>query len=587
MKKRVLYLPILLLVIFLVGCQQVEDPADSPIVSMMRSSYGINQEIIGDYDKTLSVKTKTGTFLGKEEDGIRSYKGIPYAKPPVNELRWKEPQPLEDSQSVYEAYYFGKSPIQSEWPSEVGSYYEKGEDALTLNVWTNTANKKSNKPVLVFLHGGSYGWGATSDPMYNGHNLIAKFDDVILVTVEYRLGMMGFIDFSMVEGGEEYATSGNLGLLDQVAALKWLKENIQSFGGDANNITVMGESAGAGSVSLLPLIEGTEGLFQRVIAQSGSVALTTGRENSQEQTRLLLEKSQSQNMADLLALSEEELLGISEEISDQNIFPLRDGVVLPENLYEAYELGQSSHIDMMIGSNADEARYWLNEMGYYSDWVSGKTIYSLGMQIMLDNDKQTMSFEDQQLVDQFISQLEDKKIWNITEFYNEMLFRLPAIKQTDAHVHNGGTAFMYYWKEPSADSEIGAMHAVELAYLFNNLDNTTYTGDTADKNYADQVQQMWINFVRTGNPSTDIEWPKYNANNRATMILESDNIYVKENLKGDQREMLTPLLNYNLSGSYSQMSFMVPTVFRYVAIVILIILIIIGCLILIKKKQKT
>ena len=208
---------------------------------------------------------------------------------------------------VYEAKYFGKSPVQSEWVSEVGSYYPQSEDCLTLNVWTNAAGPREGKTVMVFFHGGSYGWGATSDPIYDGHHLVEKHPDLVLVTVEYRLGIFGFIDFLEVPGGEAYAESGNLGLLDQVCALQWVRDNVAAFGGDLENVTIFGESAGAGSVSLLPLMAGTQGLFKRIIAESGSVTLTYSREECKKLTRLLLDKSGCATMDELTALSEETL----------------------------------------------------------------------------------------------------------------------------------------------------------------------------------------------------------------------------------------------------------------------------------------
>lgn len=333
---------------------------------------------------------------------------------------------------------------------------------------------------MVFIHGGSYGWGATSDPVYDGHNLVAKFDDIILVTVEYRLGMMGFIDFSAVEGGEEYNTSGNLGLLDQVCALQWIQENIVAFGGDPDNVTVFGESAGGGSVSLLPLIDGTEGLFQRIIAESGSVALTYSTDECQNLTQMLLEETGCTNMKELAALSEEELISVNEKLNDYNCFPERDGVVLPVNLYEAYEGGSASHIDMMIGTNADEVRYWINEM-------------------------------------------------------------------------------------------LGACHAIELTYIFNNLDNAIYTGDKVNTALADAAQNMWVNFARTGNPSTEkYAWQPYDADSRMTMVLGNE-ISIVSDLKGKQRALLEPILNYGFNGCYTNLSFNVPQVYKIVGGIVCIL----------------
>ncbi len=405
---------------------------------------------------------------------------------------------------------------------------------------------------MFFIHGGYYGWGAASDPLYDGHNLVQKFDDIILVTIEYRLGMMGFIDFSALEGGEEYAQSGNLGLLDQVCALKWVKQNIAAFGGDSNNITVFGESAGGGSVSLLPLIKECDGLFNRVIAESGSVCLTYSKEECQKQTQLLLEESGCKNIQELLALSEERLLEIEEEISNNNCFPQRDGITLLLNLYEAYENDQVCDIDMMIGTNSDECRYWIKEMGYSTKVLSGTFIYKIGMPRLYKMNLENMAKEDLAQIEQFRNLLHDKKVWEITEFYNEVLFRLPALKQCEAFSKNGKSAYNYYWTKAGSDPVIGACHAVELPYVFNNLENT-YTGNTINKELADQLQTMWVNFARTGNPSTEkYHWEKYDVNSRKTMVL-GDQIYQTQDLKKEQRELLDPILKYNLNGSYSEL----------------------------------
>ena len=196
-------------------------------------------------------------------------------------------------------------------------------NCLTLNVWTNVTGPREGKTVMVFFHGGSYGWGATSDPIYDGRNLVEKYPDLVLVTAEYRLGIFGFIDFSGVPGGEDYAESGNLGLLDQICALEWVRDNIAAFGGDPEKVTIFGESAGAGSVSLLPLIEETDGLFRRIIAESGSVALTYSREECKNLTQMLLKKSGCTDMDGLSSLSEETLTKLNETLNDYNttIFP--------------------------------------------------------------------------------------------------------------------------------------------------------------------------------------------------------------------------------------------------------------------------
>lgn len=230
----------------------------------------------------VKVACENGVMLGQSVDGVTSFKGVPYAKPPVGELRWKAPQAPDPSDDEIECYNFGYTALQYEWPSEPASYYPKNEDCLTLNIWESdgTIDSKEPKPVLVFFHGGAYCWGGTTDPMYDGQNFAKAHDDVILVTCNYRLGLMAWADFSKIEGGEEY-TDVNLGLRDHIAALQWIQENIAAFGGDPNNVTIFGESAGGWSTTALTISPKARGLFNRAIAQSGEVA-PKSREAAQE-----------------------------------------------------------------------------------------------------------------------------------------------------------------------------------------------------------------------------------------------------------------------------------------------------------------
>ncbi len=571
MKKLIIPL-IFVFALVLSGCSGSNETTYTP------PEYQENQVITAEYDANLAADCSNGTFVGQKTEDVIAYKGIPYAKQPVGELRWKAPEYPDDSNQVYEAYHYGKAPIQTEWPSETGSYYEQGEDCLYLNVWTADNNLK-NKPVMVFIHGGSYGWGGTTDPLYDGHNFIQEHDDVILITVGYRTGIMGFMDFDSVEGGEAYKESGNLGILDQVAALKWINQNITAFGGDPGNVTVFGESAGGGSVSLLPLIDEADGLFHRVIAESGSIALTYSTEECQRLTEMLLDESGAENMDDLMALSEEELMEINVNLNDYNNFPERDGIVIPEDLYAAYENGESADIDMIIGTNADETRYWIQEMAYTVPVLSGEFTYGLLMPVMFDSNVKHLSDENKANVDAFMADQGGENTWSISEFYNELIFRVPAIAMADAHSRNGGSVYMYYWEYPSAIGQMGACHAVELAYVFNNLDETIYTGNNIDKNLAAEVQEMWVNFAKTGDPSTDTnDWRNYTYDDPDTIILD-DVIHMREDLLSDQEELIEPLLKYGFNGCYTDLDYGTLAVFRIV-VVTLSCIVILGWLVL-------
>ena len=233
-------------------------------------------------NEAVRVVCENGIMLGKSSDGVISFKGVPFAKPPVNELRWKAPQALAPSDQEIKCYDFGYTALQYEWPSELASYSPKSEDCLTLNIWEKEGiiGSEEQKPVMVFFHGGAYGWGGTTDPVYNGQNFAKAHDDVIIVTCNYRLGLMSFADFSKVEGGEEY-TDINLGIRDHIAALQWIQKNISGFGGDPDNVTIFGESAGAWSTTALTISPKARGLFKRAIAQSGQVA-PKSREDAQK-----------------------------------------------------------------------------------------------------------------------------------------------------------------------------------------------------------------------------------------------------------------------------------------------------------------
>ena len=517
----------------------------------IRARFGVNHKITGEYDERLAVTCANGTFVGKQQDGVTVFRGVPYAQQPVGERRWKRTEPIEASDSIFEAYYNGKTPVQTLLDSERASYYPQGEACLYLNIWTDRAYE--NKPVMVFFHGGSYGWGGTADPLYDGHNFVKAHPDVMMVTVGYRVGLLGFVDFRYLKGGEDFPDASNLGILDQIEALRWIQKNIAAFGGDSNNITIFGESAGGGSVSLLPIIPEAKGLFHRVIAQSGSVALTFSKEECRNYTMKLIKGTGAKSTEDLMKLSEDEIIALNTELKLDNNFPQRDGKLIPENPYSPYQDGMTADVDMLIGTNSNELNYWIGELG-------GIVPFRLGIPVKFENDIKTLSKADKKRVKKFMSSLKGHSMWRIAEFYNEVMFRLPAVRQADLHSQNGGRVFMYYWTEPSAIKFRGACHAVELAYVFGNIDETIYTGKHADRELSDTVMSIWANFAKTGNPSLpSLDWEPYDVPKRATMVLQKQPVLTHDVLK-EQRELLAPLLKYMINASYTELDYNVPFV---------------------------
>lgn len=489
----------------------------------------------------VEVMTGNGNMIGTVENDVASFKGVPFAKPPVGDLRWKKPEAPEPSTEDVDATEYGKAALQTVWHSEEASFNEKSEDCLTLNIWTKSANEPdAKKPVMVFIHGGAHGWGGSSDPLYDGQNFVeANGDDVILVTVNYRLNMLGFIDFSSVPGGEEFPDAPWLGLYDNIRALEWIQENIEQFGGDPNNVTIFGESAGGAQVSLLPLMEEAQGLFHKVIAESGSVYLTTSKEDCQLLTEIIMEKTGAKNMDDLMALDEEEInelvtYTLDYEDPENDIYggvynyPMRDGTVLPATameLCEAYAESPAKDIIYLTGTNENEYNYWLGEMTGKDEPGALPTeedyeIYYYSYEDSLDS----MIEEGVEDMQEFKTLLEERgiteKIWQSTEFINETFFRIPAVTTAENHA---GSTYMYYWKQPSNIDDYGACHAVELAYVLNNLDETIFTGPDPDPELAKKVQEAWVSFAKTGKPQVEgePEWPEYDSETRATMFINN------------------------------------------------------------------
>ena len=512
----------------------------------MIEAYKPNRPIEGGYDPAVAAACKNGTFVGCAREGVTAFKGVPFAEPPIGPLRWKEPVLAGERRGVFEALHNGPSAIQTRLDSERASFYFQSEDCLYLNVWTAEGFAEAKRPVMVFIHGGNYGWGGTADPLYNGHNFVKAHPDIVLVTVAYRLGIFGFMDFSMVPGGEDYTRGGNLGLLDQICALRYIKENIRSFGGDPENVTVFGESAGGGSVSLLPLIPAAKGLFARVIAESGSVALTYSREEMLPLTRKLLKQTGVKTMAQLCALSEEELKSVNEKVGQNNNFPERDGVILSEDLYASYRKGEALPVDMLIGTNADELRYWILDLG-------GIGRYRFASDLLYNSVLKQFDKPDRRRTKAFLQTQAKKgireRMFRITELFNELLFRLPAVAQAEAHAANGNRVYQYYWTYPSSLPDLKACHAVELSYVFGNPEETIYTGPNPNRQLAGLVQQMWINFAKTGDPSVkEAKWAPYTKDDRGTMLI-GDKTGIERNWRETERACLEPLLAYHVNGN--------------------------------------
>lgn len=484
----------------------------------------------------VKVVCENGIMLGQSEEGVISFKGVPFAKPPAGKLRWKAPQAPDPSGDEIRCYDFGYTALQSEWPSEPASYFPKNEDCLTLNIWENkrVMDSKKPKPVMVFFHGGAYGWGGTTDPMYNGQNFAKAHDDVILVTCNYRLGLMAFPDFSKIEGGEDY-TDINLALRDQIAALQWIKKNIAGFGGDPDNVTIFGESAGSWSVTALAISPKARGLFRRVIAQSGEM-VARDRKEAQKYADFVMKASGAKNMKELLAISGDEWMKLDSEkgIADECCYIVIDEDIIPKDLDKAFEEAAKSGVQMIMGSNSDEWNYFKEDFEGDTEeekldaWV--KDMDAKYNEAFGDTDKEgkaaleeLIKYEESIVPEEYAGNRKVKEALVKSGLVSEM-WRYEILDFADRFANAGGDIRVYLWKVPSTRENMykSAVHAVELAYVFNNLKDDIYAGEV-DPGTAAKVQEAWVNFAGTGDPSVKgVLWKKYNTGTRDTMVIEKD-----------------------------------------------------------------
>ena len=506
----------------------------------------LNSEITGDYDKAHAVKCVNGTFVGTEENGVASWLGIPFAKPPVGVRRFKAPEYVDESDRVFEARYYGK---RCYGQSEGGDYIQTlaSEDCLNLNIWVNTDDKTEKKPVMVWIHGGAYVDGSGCQACYSGANLVQAHSDIIMVNINYRLNMYGFMDFSSVPGGENFGTAPCNGLLDQAMALRWVHENIAAFGGDPDNVTIFGQSAGGGSVSILPVMKEANQYFQKVIAQSGSTTLAfpVGCESAQGKTKALLEYTGCKTMDDIMALSEEALQkAYVEAVGKFTSCPYYGTEVLPEAPIELYKKGYAKHISIMAGSTADEARLFMGQGPMLSMEEQKKFA-----QRAVGDAVPCLKEEDKKYYDEFhrVCRFQEPGLVE-TEFINELMFRVPMLNQLDVQSAFNNT-FCYYWSYPSSNPDMGAPHSVEIIFVFNDRGAGTRSAFNGT-NIADEiftaVQQTWTNFARCGNPSTDqIDWKAYSADDQNVMVIAGPgDLHIEQGLLADQYKAVLPLVNY-------------------------------------------
>jgi para-nitrobenzyl esterase len=461
------------------------------------------------------VHVQNGLVSGEagKDAAVHVYKGIPYAAPPVGELRWKKPQAPATWQGTQPATEFPKACMQAPYPQN-SIYYRPpepmSEDCLYLNIWTAAQSAKEHRPVMVWVHGGGFTRGSGSVATYDGENLAKK--GVIVVTINYRLGIFGFLAHPELTKESDVKSSGNYGLLDMVAALEWVQKNIAAFGGDPKRVTIFGESAGSSAVNFLMASPLAKGLFQRVVGESGAnfgrgVALTEMEQNG----------SKLGSLASLRAKSSEELLK-----TEGSFRPCVDGWFLPESVGEIFARHKQSDVPVIAGSNADEARS-------LAPWPANATAKTFV-------DQAHKRYGD--FTDEFL------KLYPAGS--NEQAAEAHYRSSTDggmgwemrtwvrAQTKSGkAPAYLYYFTRTppwEQSSRYRAYHAAEIQYVFANL-RPNRPWEDADRKLAETMSSYWANFAATGNPNGKglPKWPSYEVKNDPAMEF-GDHVEVKRDI---------------------------------------------------------
>lgn len=436
-----------------------------------------NQPVRGEYDTDCAVKTRTGIYVGEKDKKALVFLGIPYAKPPVGERRWKAPEPLPASEAVMEAKNFGASAIQVDHGGSIIKEHRQSEDCLTLNVCVGMQKTETLKPVLVLFHHGDFTCGGVVDPLLYGNEFVNTNPDVVFVSFNYRLGIFGFIDFSEIPGGEAYPDAINLGLLDQIAALEWIRENIGAFGGDAGQVTVMGFESGATSICLLSASERAKGLFRKAFVFNGCPETVYNTpESARALAKELIRETHAATMEELLLLNTETLKNAAQKLWRNMCAPTCDGTLIPVDIYQSWRNGAASDIRFVIGIPGNESQV-------YRSLVGGRkfdvflAVEMAGMQNGPDGLSPSAGPE------------EKANLINLC-------IAVSNYRSAEILAESGNQVHVLYWDEKPLIGNLGSGTMDAVAALLGNSEAGQMYGNVIDADLSETLQGLLMKFIR-------------------------------------------------------------------------------------------
>jgi para-nitrobenzyl esterase len=449
-----------------------------------------------------TVKVKEGQLQGKAENGLTVFKGVPFAAPPVGDLRWHAPLPAAKWKGVRQATEFAPGPMQGGNPPS-----GKSEDCLYLNIWTPAKSAKEKVPVLVWIYGGGFNFGATSEATYNGEKLAKK--GVVLVSIAYRVGTLGFMAHPELSKESADKVSGNYGLLDMVAGLKWVKENIAAFGGDPDKVTIFGESAGGIAVSQLCASPQAKGLFHGAISQSGgsfgpSRVTTYPGENMKRLADAEIDGANYVKNAGYTSIAEMRKLPADKLPAVRGLaWPNVDGVVIPDDQYKLYEAGKFNDTPILVGYNSDEGASF-SPPKTPEDYKKGvETRYGKFAQALIEAYPATENSVPKTARDLARDAAFGWQTWSWARLQAKVGKSKAYYYYFDQHPEN---------PEGSPNAGHGSHHGQEVAYVFEQLDPKAPNVTPTDLAISDAMGTYWTNFAKYGNPNGGglPNWPAFN-----------------------------------------------------------------------------
>ena len=456
--------------------------------------------------QSLIVATKDGEVQGAGENGILVFKGIPYAAPPVGELRWRPPKHTAQWTDVRKADRYGSACIQPAGMSEAngGDPGRISEDCLYLNIWTSRAVPSASLPVIVWLHGGAFIFGSGGLSLYDGTPLAAR--GAVVVSVNYRLMQLGFFAHPALEA-EQPEGAVNFGLLDQIAALRWIRENVRQFGGDPRNVTIMGQSAGAKSVLALMASPLARGLFQKAVALSTyglpDVSRPKAREAGIKAVEALGIRNKDVSADELRAIPAERFAKLLEREVSNSPLPISGDDVLPRSIQDVFADGKEAPVPLILGNTSDDASVALAFGINPADIVKKIRGAGLLLKMLYPGVKDEQSIARQATRD--------------------LIFTMPVRWTADRHSKLALT-FRFYFDYTSVREREkfphGVPHGAEIAYVLNTGEATQSSLTAVDADYADRVSQCFYEFARTGHPDSGggVKWQNHTAKRDETLI---------------------------------------------------------------------